>query len=141
MSELKIPSKFRADDRLRILVVDSYPDICDLFTLVLEETGAEVITANSCEQALAHIREKFPHVLISEIFLPGEDGLTLVRKARELVAQNEKSMLAIAVTSYAEKQEQMEICSAGFQRCLTKPVDVYELVEIVIEMTKRKNNR
>lgn len=132
------PFQRQSGDRLRILVVDSYPDICDLFTLVLEEIGAEVVVANSCAKALVHIQENPPDVLISEVFLPDENGLTLVRKAKALVAQNKQTILTLAVTSYADKKEQEEICSAGFQRCLSKPVDVYRLVEVVVEMIQEQ---
>jgi CheY-like chemotaxis protein len=127
-------------NRLRILIVDNYPDICELFALVLEEIGAEVITATSCAKALTHIQEKPPDVLISEIFLPDENGLTLIRKARNLTAEATQAMLAIAVTSYTGKQEQAEICSAGFQKCLSKPVDVYKLVEVVVDMIEERDN-
>ncbi|NJR40137.1 MAG: response regulator [Leptolyngbyaceae cyanobacterium CSU_1_4] len=126
-------------DRLRILVVDNYPDICELFALVLEEIGAEVVTANSCAKALTHIQANPPDVLISEIFLPDENGLTLIRKARDLTTQASHSMLAIAVTSYTEKQEQEEICAAGFQKCLSKRVDVYKLVEVVISLITERD--
>jgi CheY-like chemotaxis protein len=127
-------------NHLRILVVDNYPDICELFSLVLEEVGAKVTTANTCENALTHIKANPPDVIISEIFLPNENGLTLIRKARELADKTNHPLLAIAVTSYTEEREQLEICSAGFQKCLSKPVDVYELVEAVVDLVEKQNN-
>lgn len=137
--ETNIPLR-QSPNRLRILVVDNYPDICELFALVLEETGAEVITANSCAQALNYIQEKPPDILISEVFLPDENGLTLVRKAKQLAAQLDHSISAIAVTSYVDKQDQVEICSAGFERCLSKPVDVYKLVEEVVALVEERES-
>jgi CheY-like chemotaxis protein len=124
----------------RILVVDSHTDTCDLFTLVLEEAGAEVVVANSCEQALVQIQKNFPDILISEIALPGESGLTLIRKTRELMAEVGQVPFALAVTSYVGRGEQLEISSAGFHRYLSKPVDIYELVDVVTELIKQKQN-
>jgi two-component system, OmpR family, response regulator len=121
----------------RILVVDSHVDTCHLFSLVLEEAGANVVVANSCEEALIHIQEKSPNLLISEIDLPGENGLTLIRKARELMAQVGQPILALAVTSHTENEEKLEICAAGFQGYLSKPVDIYEFVEVVTDLVEQ----
>jgi CheY-like chemotaxis protein len=124
----------------RILVVDSHTDTCDLFALVLEEAGAEVVIANSCEKALIQIQKNPPDILISEIALPGESGLTLVRKARELMADVGQVPFALAVTSYVGRGEQLEISSAGFHKYLSKPVDIYELVDVVNELINQKRN-
>jgi CheY-like chemotaxis protein len=124
----------------RILVVDSHTDTCDLFTLVLEEAGAEVVVANSCEEALMQIQKNPPDILISEIALPDESGLTLIRETRELMAEAGQIPLALAVTSYVETVDQLEISSAGFQRYLSKPVDIYELVAVVTELITQKQN-
>lgn len=124
----------------RILVVDNHIDTCDLFSLVLEEAGAEVVTATSCEKALLQIQKNPPDILIIEIQLPDESGLTLIRKARELMGKVGQTPFALAVTSYTESKEQLEIYSAGFHRCLSKPVDIYELVDVVAELIKQKQN-
>ncbi len=124
----------------RILVVDNHIDTCDLFALVLEEAGAEVAIAASCEKALTQIQKNPPDIIISEIELPGESGLTLVRKVRELMAELGQMPLALAVTSYVEREDQSEISSAGFHRYLSKPVDIYELVDVVSELLEQKQN-
>jgi CheY-like chemotaxis protein len=136
----RFPSQRYFFNRLRVLIVDNYPDICELFALVLEEIGAEVTTANTCAKALTYIKENPPDLIISEIFLPNENGLTLIRQARELADKVDHPILAIAVTSYTEPQEQLEICSAGFQRCLSKPVDVYDLVETVVDLVEQQKS-
>jgi two-component system, OmpR family, response regulator len=124
----------------RILVVDGHTDTCDLFALVLEEAGAEVVVANSCREALMQIQKNPPDILISEIALPDESGFTLIRKTGELMAEAGQIPLALAVTSYVESVDKLEISSAGFQRCLSKPVDIYELVNVVTELVMQKQN-
>lgn len=141
MSETnRFPSQRLLFNRLRVLVVDNCPDICELFALVLEDIGAEVTTTNTCAKALTYIKENPPDLIISEIFLPRENGFMLIRKARELASQANYPLLAIAVTSYTEPQEQLEICLAGFQRCLSKPVDIYKLVETVVDLVDQQRS-
>jgi two-component system, OmpR family, response regulator len=133
-----LPPQILSLDHTKILVVDGDPDTCHLFTLVLEETGAEVTIAKSCNEALIHIQNETPDILISEIALPDESGFTLVHKAREWMSLMGHHLLAMAVTIYAQDEDRAAICSGGFQGYLAKPVDIYELVDAIADMVRQK---
>jgi CheY-like chemotaxis protein len=123
----------------KILVVDGDPDTCHLFTLVLEETGAEVTIARSCSEALHHIEQEAPDIIISEIALPDETGFSFVHKAKDLMTLMGHKILALAVTIYAQDEDRQAICASGFQGYLSKPVDIYELVDVTADMIRHKS--
>ena len=58
----------------RVLVVDDYPDNCEMLAAVLEQSRALVSTAGSSAEALVALEKERPHILITDIGLPGEDG-------------------------------------------------------------------
>src|SRR5207244_2108898 len=73
-------------DGLRVLFVDDDPDARELLAALLERSGAEVIGAESANEALEAVRKCAPDVLVSDIGLPNEDGYMLIRRVRALPA-------------------------------------------------------
>src|SRR5262249_169209 len=69
---------------LRILVVDDDPDALDLIATILRRAEAETRLCSSPPEALTVLRSWKPHVLVSDIEMPGEDGYSLIRKEREM---------------------------------------------------------
>ena len=67
---------------VRTLVVDDDRDALDLVSIVLAGAGAEVRSCASAEEAIGAWREWRPHVLLSDIQMPGEDGYALIRRVR-----------------------------------------------------------
>ncbi len=66
-----------------VLVVDDEPAICRLLAAILSQNGCEPITAPDAEAAWAAIVERQPDAIITDIRLPGMDGVQLARKVRE----------------------------------------------------------
>src|SRR5438132_1029717 len=75
-----------AVEGVRVLIVEDDEDTREFLTLGLELHGAEVEAVASAREALAAVREFGPHVILSDIGLPDEDGLSLIRKVRQLPA-------------------------------------------------------
>lgn len=69
---------------LRVLVVDSDPDSCELLVLLLSQYGIETTIATCASEAIAQIHQIPPDLLISEIWLPGEDGYSLIHQVKTL---------------------------------------------------------
>jgi signal transduction histidine kinase/ActR/RegA family two-component response regulator len=125
---------------LQILVVDDEADALELLSTILQNNGAQVIAVASANQALTIIEtatDRSPHVLVSDIGMPDEDGYSLIRKLRELEAQRGGKLPAIALTAYAGSDDRRQALLAGFQMHLTKPVDAAELVAVVASLTER----
>lgn len=125
---------------LQILVVDDEADALELLNTILQNNGADVIAVASVKQALTIIEtatDRSPHVLVSDIGMPDEDGYSLIRKLRQLEAQRGGKLPAIALTAYAGSDDRRQALLAGFQMHLTKPVDAAELVAVVASLTGR----
>lgn len=120
---------------LRVLVVDDDADTLELNAIILEQYGAQVITAASVSAAIVVITQFKLDILVSDIAMPEEDGYSLIRKVRTLEAEQGGFLPAIALTAYARDTERILALDAGFQMHVKKPVDPIELVTIVGKLT------
>jgi PAS domain S-box-containing protein len=122
-------------DGISVLVVDDEPDGRDLLRLVLEQCGATVTAVESAAEALRVLERLTPHVLISDLAMPGVDGYALIRQARARSAT--AHVPAVALTAYASAEARVLAFSAGFDAYIAKPVDPAELVAIVVRHARR----
>ena len=109
---------------LRVLMVDDDADTREGLRLALENYGALVTVADSLTAALAALPQARPHVVISDIGMPGGTGLDLIRAVREQLG----SLPAIAISGYASREDREAALAAGFSEHLTKPVDLSALL-------------
>jgi CheY-like chemotaxis protein/nitrogen-specific signal transduction histidine kinase len=122
-------------DGLRVLVVDDEPDTLDLLRRVLGDSQAQVVAAPSVEAALATLGAFNPHVLISDVSMPGRDGYELIRVVRSTTGPED--LPAAALTAYSRPEDAARAKEAGFQMHLSKPVEPYELVKVVARLAGR----
>jgi signal transduction histidine kinase/CheY-like chemotaxis protein len=123
----------RLDGR-RVLVVDDEPESRDLLAHVLQHAGAQVATAGSAVEAWAMLQSDAPDVLVSDIEMPGEDGYTLIRRARGLSTVQMRRMVAVAVTAHARPKDRVRALQAGYQWHLPKPLEPAELVSVIASL-------
>ena len=71
----------------RILLVDDEEELRRSTAQALELSGFEVETFSNAEQVLEHVGYAFPGVVISDIRMPGMDGMTLLQRIREIDAE------------------------------------------------------
>ncbi|MGI8838539.1 MAG: ATP-binding protein, partial [Pyrinomonadaceae bacterium] len=124
----------RADNVLagiQVLVVDDDKDTLELLTAALKQRSATVRAVSSAAAAMDSIMISQPHVLISDIAMPGEDGYDLIKKVMALDLAPKIS--AIAITAYAKEEDRERALSAGYQRYLSKPVELREFILAVAE--------
>jgi PAS domain S-box-containing protein len=122
---------------LRVLVVDDDPDALDLIATILRRAEAETRLCSSPPEALATLRSWKPHVLVSDIEMPGEDGYSLIRKVRQLTGSDGGQVPAVALTAYGRPEDRVRSLSAGFSMHVAKPVDPVELGVIVANLAGR----
>jgi CheY-like chemotaxis protein/anti-sigma regulatory factor (Ser/Thr protein kinase) len=123
-------------DGLIVLVVDDEPDAREIIKRMLTRSHAEVIVAASVEEALKLIDEYRPHVLVSDIGMPGQDGYDLIRAIRGRGC-SARDVPAIALTAFARSEDRRRALLAGFQIHVVKPVDANELTAVVASLTGR----
>jgi len=122
---------------LRVLIVDDEPDARELIVTVLGQCGAEVKAVASAVEALEVLEQFQPHVLVSDIGMPGEDGYALIRQLRALDAKQGGEIPAVALTAYARAEDRTQALLAGFQLHVPKPVDPSELAVVVGNLAGR----
>ena len=121
---------------IKVLVVDDEPDARSLIQRVLEECKATVSTAASASEAIQDVLANTPHVIVSDIGMPREDGYSLIRRVRAL-SDGKAAIPAIALTAYARTEDRVTAIHAGFQVHLSKPVEPAELVAMVDSLVRR----
>jgi PAS domain S-box-containing protein len=119
---------------ISVLAVDDEPDSRALVKRLLEDRGAVVFVAESAAQAMELLKAHRPHVLISDIGMPDEDGYSLIRRVRALSAEEGSQVGAIALTAFARPEDRMGSMRAGFQMHLAKPVEAAELIAMVARL-------
>lgn len=122
---------------LQILVVDDEADMRELFAMVLEKSGALVKAVSSVQQAIELIKYWKPHVLVSDISMPEEDGYALIRQVRSLKPEDGGMIPAIALTASARGEERIRSLQEGFQLPLSKPIEPTNLVSVVATLVKK----
>ncbi|TAF08633.1 MAG: response regulator [Nostocales cyanobacterium] len=123
-------------DNLRLLVVDDDSDSRQILTLLFEFEGAKIICAASALEALEVISHFQPDILITDICLPDEDGYWLLTKVKNLPALKGRYVPAIALTGMASEEDREYSLRAGFQKHLSKPIDLNELVSVVANLAE-----
>jgi signal transduction histidine kinase/ActR/RegA family two-component response regulator len=123
-------------DGVHVLVVDDEADARDVLKMILQSVGAVVVAADSARAAVEALSEARPDVLISDLGMPDQDGLDLIRQLRD-TGHHAKDLPAVALTAFVQKHEVGLALSAGFQVHLPKPVDPHELTSAVARLARR----
>jgi CheY-like chemotaxis protein/anti-sigma regulatory factor (Ser/Thr protein kinase) len=119
---------------LRLFIVEDDTDSRILLKTMLEQCDAEVCAADSVAKALSTIDQWQPDLLISDIEMPGEDGYSLIRKIRSRDARHR--LPAIALTAHARAEDRVRALTAGFDAHVAKPVEVTELVTVILSLAR-----
>ena len=123
---------------LKILVVDDEPDSRDLIAFVLEQTGADVVALPSAIEAMQSIQRVQPHLLVSDIGMPGMDGYMLIEHIRTQLPFPLCKVRAIALTAYAGEMNQQTAIAAGFQAHLSKPIEPAHIIAEITRLCRRQ---
>lgn len=87
----------------------------------------------------AHLAELQPHALILDIGMPVEDGYTLMRRVRQVPADEGGRIPAISLTAHARNEDCARALGAGFNGYLAKPVDIPQLAATIRSLTRAAN--
>ena len=111
---------------IKILLVDDSRTIRNIQKNVLKQLNhTDVVEAEDGVQALAMFKELAPDLMLVDWNMPNMDGITLVRKIREI----DKTVPLIMCTTEAEKARVLEAVKAGVNNYIVKPFTVDSLGE------------
>ncbi|RKH62335.1 response regulator, partial [Corallococcus aberystwythensis] len=122
---------------VRVLVVDDEEDARELLRTLLEDSGAQVVTAGSAMEGLQAIQADHPDVLVSDIGMPGTDGYGFIERVRALPDDKGGRTPAVAITAYARSEDRTRVLRAGFQSHVPKPVEPGELLAVLASLAGR----
>ncbi len=120
-----------AKEKPSILIVDDEKNTRDGLERALRR-DYRVVTAESGDSALELIAQAPPDILLTDLRMPGMDGLTLVQRA---LARN-PDLVCLLLTAYGSVETAVEAMKRGAYDYLTKPVNLDEL-ELVLKRALR----
>ena len=128
----------------RLMVVDDQPEVLTVVARVLQRAGYAVDRASGGEACLEQLKESGAHydLVITDLTMPGMDGLQLLKRVRHLSPQT----AGIILTGYATIENAVSSFQSGVRAFLRKPVDRMELLGSVqsalqVQMLENENRR
>jgi DNA-binding NtrC family response regulator len=118
----------------RLLIVEDEETLCESLKRVLSREGYLVDTVNTAESALAILQERPYDLIVTDIILPGINGIELIRKIRE----DNPEQIVVVMTAYASLETAVEALRAGSYDYIVKPVMHEEIKQIVKNAINQK---
>ncbi len=128
----------KKQDKARPLVVvaDDEASARSGLEALLRDEGFEVVLAEDGATALARVQESAPDILVTDLHMPGMDGVELLRRAREV----DPDLIVVLMTAFAEV-ETAKGARQGAEQYLTKPLQIDELVLVLRRALERRSLR
>lgn len=123
---------------VKVLVVENVADLRELIVGLLAEARATAVAAASVDEALARLATDRPHVIVGDLEMPDDAGYTLIRAVRGLDAGDGGQTPAVALTTFARREDGTQALLAGYQMHVTKPVDPGELIAAIAALSSRR---
>ncbi len=117
----------------KILIVDDEEIIVRLLSMSLRSDGYETVTAYNGEQGLEVFQSESPDIVVTDIKMPGMDGLELLKKIKEIDSEKE----VIIVTGHGDIDSTITALQYGASDFINKPVRD-EALAIALERAKAK---
>jgi two-component system response regulator PilR (NtrC family) len=119
----------------RILVVDDEPSMQEFLEILLQREGHEVYTCDSAPSALLALESDDYDLVISDIRMPGINGIELLDRIRDL----DSEALVVLITAHGSTESAVEAMKHGAYDYLTKPFSVDEIRMIVEKALEKKS--
>lgn len=110
-----------------ILVVDDEPNYLVILSELLRDEGFEIFTASSGEEGLALVRDIDLDMVISDMQMPGMDGMQLLQAIKKINAD----LPVVMITAFAEVEKAVAAMQAGAFNYLAKPFSNEELIATI----------
>ncbi len=113
----------------RILIVDDNADNRDLLRELLVEQGFAVDAVEDGRDCLEFLSRSLPDLIVMDMMMPQIDGFETTRRLRSIYPANK--LPVIGVTALAGEQDRERVLAAGCNHCLTKPIDLRQLLHVI----------
>jgi two-component system CheB/CheR fusion protein len=119
----------------RVLLIEDNKDAADSLSEALDSFGHQVEVAYTGESGLSKARQRRPEIVLCDIGLPGMDGYAVARAFRS--QSSTASTFLVALSGYAQPEDQRRAIAAGFDVHLAKPPDLLALNQLLMHGSAR----
>jgi len=116
-----------------ILIVDDEPDIRDVLAISLQDMGYRTVEAENAAQAFDVFQNQHPHVVVTDIKMPGGDGIELLKKIKHENPETE----VIMITGHGDMNLAVRSLKYEATDFITKPINV-DALEIALRRAREK---
>ena len=102
----------------KLLLIDDEPDILRVLSMSLRADGYEVVSAENGSEGLVAFEKEKPDIVITDIKMPGMDGIEVLKKIKDLNADTE----VIIITGHGDIENAIEALKHGASDFINKPV-------------------
>jgi DNA-binding NtrC family response regulator len=118
----------------RILIVDDEANIRNALAKLLTKSGHEVKSAASVQEALAMIRSNSFDVILTDLRMPGDDGLLLLRE----IKKKESAVEVVVMTAYGTIETAVQAMREGAYDYIEKPINMERLPLLLARAVERR---
>jgi DNA-binding response OmpR family regulator len=118
---------------MQVLIAEDDRDVRTLLRLVLRLDGHQVTEAPTATDALVRAGEVNPGLIVLDLSFPGSDGLTALRRLRQV--EETKNVPVIVISGRDRAEDQILGLEEGADAYLIKPFDPFAFLETVWEIT------
>ncbi len=130
------PMEAERGEAARVLIVDDDAVVREAISMVLGEEGYECRSASGAEDALEHVRVMDPHLVISDMKMPGRDGLWLLDRLR----RERPDTAVVMLTAYGDTEAAVECLRRGATDYLLKPPKSTDLLRAIERALSRRRD-
>jgi two-component system response regulator PilR (NtrC family) len=112
-----------AEKKKKVLVVDDEQDVRDILDSVLKKLDFIPLVAESGEEALEILKNNNIDVILSDLYMPGMDGIELLKRVRTL----KKNVVFLIITAHPTIETAVDAIKKGAYDYLTKPFHIEEV--------------
>jgi DNA-binding NtrC family response regulator len=122
-------------DKPLVLVIDDETGSRESMAIAIEKAGCEVRTFDDARKALEYLEEAGgARAAVCDLRMPGMDGVAFLKEVRE----RQYDLGVVLVTAYGSIESAVEAMRVGADDYLTKPVDLYELRQRVMNLIEKQ---
>jgi two-component system, response regulator, stage 0 sporulation protein F len=125
-------------DKPTVLLVDDHPLMRQLMTEVLTQEGIGVVSAGNCQEALELLGQYKVGLLLSDIQMPGMDGIELLRRLRAMKGSANAAIPCVFITGSLDDSKRQEAERLGALAFFTKPFDIREIGQFIAKEMKKE---
>lgn len=118
---------------LNVIVIDDDPEMLVSFQTIFENTGFNLVTANSGLKALEIARKQEFHIAFIDLFMPEMDGLDTLKEMKKLNPE----LIAVMISGFRNEDMLEKALKAGAYDYLYKPLDVQDIFGITLKLAQR----